>query len=416
MLKLKLLLLLILSVGISFAQSALNRKADSLYQAKSYTQAGRYYVATAKAYGFKALQKGALYNAACSYALAGQADTAMMILKQAVENGYRNTAHIKTDSDLNILHNRVDWQALIAILEKIPAENADPYKAKLVTSDVKNFWKAYDLALKDTAHRLDIYKKYYIDAGSDGLQDYFAFKIADMKFFVKAHDEKPRFYRSIRKNTYEVDKQKALMQNGFVKMKELYPPALFPNIYFVIGAFTSGGTSSDNGLLIGLDQSVRSPDIPVDELSLWQRNNFTDLKDLPNLIAHELVHFNQKGMAQDTSLLRAVLVEGMADFIGELTSGRTANERLHIWAKGKEKQIWADFEKEIYLKRAYNWIANANQETADHPADLGYWVGYQICKAYYNKSADKKQAVYDMLNVKDYKNFYIKSGAHSLFN
>jgi uncharacterized protein YjaZ len=68
------------------------------------------------------------------------------------------------------------------------------------------------------------------------------------------------------------------------------------------------------------------------------------------------------------------------------------------------------------LKRAYNWIANSNQETVDHPADLGYWVGYQICKAYYNKSADKKKAVEDMLNIKDYKGFYDKSGVHSLFN
>jgi hypothetical protein len=416
MLKLKFLLLSLLLINAAFAQNKLNRKADSLYQAKNYTQAGRYYVATAKSYGFKALQKGALYNAACSYALAGETDSAMIVLKQAVANGYKNTAHLKTDSDLNTLHNRADWLALITLLENMPAENADPYKAKLVTTDVKNFWKAYDLAQKDTTHRLDIYKKYYIDAGTDGLQDYFAYKINNMPFFVKAHDEKPEFYKAIRKNTYTVDQQKAQMQNGFVKMKELYPAALFPNIYFVIGAFSSGGTSSDNGLLIGLDQAVRSPDIPVDELSLWQRNNFTYLKDLPNLIAHELVHYNQKNMAQDTTLLRAVLVEGMADFIGELTSGRTANDRLHVWAKGKEKQIWADFEKEMYLKRAYNWIANSNQETVDHPADLGYWVGYQICKAYYNKSADKKKAVEDMLNIKDYKGFYDKSGVHSLFN
>jgi hypothetical protein len=69
----------------------------------------------------------------------------------------------------------------------------------------------------------------------------------------------------------------------------------------------------------------------------------------------------------------------------------------------------------MYLKREYNWIANSDQETADKPADLGYWVGYQICKAYYDKSPDKRKAISNMLNIKDYKEFYAKSGAGALF-
>jgi hypothetical protein len=100
----------------------------------------------------------------------------------------------------------------------------------------------------------------------------------------------------------------------------------------------------------------------------------------------------------------------MADFFGELISGKTSNERLHVWAKGKEMQVWEDFKKEMWLSRSRNWIANSNQETAGHPADLGYWIGYMICKAYYEKATDKKQAAWDILNIKDYKAFYEKSG------
>ena len=61
------------------------------------------------------------------------------------------------------------------------------------------------------------------------------------------------------------------------------------------------------------------------------------------------------------------------------------------------------------LKRAFNWIANGSQETPEHPADLGYWIGYQICKSYYDEMPDKKQAVYDMLHITDYKDFLAKS-------
>lgn len=83
--------------------------------------------------------------------------------------------------------------------------------------------------------------------------------------------------------------------------------------------------------------------------------------------------------------MRTYILEGMADFLGELISGKTANEQLHIFAKGKEKIIWKNFKKEMYLNRSDKWIANSEQETADKPADLGYWAGFQICKAYYSE-------------------------------
>jgi len=65
----------------------------------------------------------------------------------------------------------------------------------------------------------------------------------------------------------------------------------------------------------------------------------------------------------------------------------------------------------MWLDRSYNWIGNATQETAERPADLGYWIGYMICKAYYDHAPDKKQALYDLLNIKNMKGFYETSRA-----
>jgi uncharacterized protein YktA (UPF0223 family) len=99
----------------------------------------------------------------------------------------------------------------------------------------------------------------------------------------------------------------------------------------------------------------------------------------------------------------------MADFIGELISGSTANEKLMEWAKGKEKRIWENFKKDIYYDRYNNWIANGHQATPDNLPDQGYWVGYQICKAYYENANDKKKAIKEMLNIRDYKKFLVDS-------
>jgi len=416
MLKFKQLLILLLLAGTAtVAQVRPEKIADSLYKAKNFKEAGRYYLKATRQVDFEVLRSDNYYNAACCYVLSGQKDSALVLLTNAVNSGYKNIDQIKKDTDLESLRSLPGWPKLLNSIKTVKNSTTDPYKAKLITSDVKNFWKAYDLAKKDTANAINLYKKYYVEPASNGLQDYLGYKIRNLKNFVKSVNTKPLFYAAVRKNTYAVDQQKPQMIQSFVKFKQIYNKAQFPDIYFVIGAFSSGGTSTDAGLLIGLDQSARTEEVPVKELNLWQQNNFTNLKSLPNLIAHELIHFNQNGLAGDTTLLAGSLTEGMADFIGELISGKTANERLHVWAKGKEKQIWADFEKEMYFEKSRNWIANSDQETADKPADLGYWVGYQICKAYYNKSTDKNKAINDMLNIKNYKEFYVKSGAGQLF-
>jgi len=44
------------------------------------------------------------------------------------------------------------------------------------------------------------------------------------------------------------------------------------------------------------------------------------------------------------------------------------------------------------------------------PVDLGYWMGYKISEAYFKKASDKKQAVRDMLLIKNCKEFLNASG------
>jgi len=41
--------------------------------------------------------------------------------------------------------------------------------------------------------------------------------------------------------------------------------------------------------------------------------------------------------------------------------------------------------------------------------DLGYYVGYRISKAYYENSCDKRQAVRDVLNIRDFQDFFRRS-------
>jgi len=140
-------------------------------------------------------------------------------------------------------------------------------------------------------------------------------------------------------------------------------------------------------------------------LNLWEKNNYTNVQNIPVIVIHELIHFQQEKIKDDTTLLYYALIEGMADFICEEVTGKNPSQRQQDYAKTRRMEIWEDFKKEMYLARAYNWIANGDKETKDKPADLGYYVGYEICKSYYEEAADKKAAIREMLTIQDHKAF-----------
>ena len=300
-------------------------------------------------------------------------------------------------------------QPKIIWMLRLAAAQPDPRKVQLMIEDIPRFWRAYDLAARDTAHAVEIFQREYFDQASPGLRDYFELKIKSVPKFVANQRRKARYYRSIRPLTLRVDSVKPQILAGFVKLKELYPEARFPNVYFVIGRWTSGGTSSGRGMLIGTDMECLAPGVDESELTLWERHNIGSFAGLPSLVAHERIHFLQK-FGINRSLLRGAINEGMADFLAELATGRNPNGRLQAYGLAHEAQVWADFTKEMGSTNWNNWIANSNQETVDKPADLGYFVGYRICQAYYERMTDKKQAVHDILNISDYPAFLAESG------
>jgi len=55
------------------------------------------------------------------------------------------------------------------------------------------------------------------------------------------------------------------------------------------------------------------------------------------------------------------------------------------------------------------WLYNGSSSDG-RPSDLGYFIGFRIVQAYYQKASDKQQAVSDILNIKDFERFLEQSG------
>jgi len=409
---------ILITIGLSFSLCSVfsQTKVDSLlrlgnkfYKQKQFDKAAIIWEESASLTENK-LAKNTNYSyAASAYASAKDSSNSFKCLELAVYKfGYNDIPSLKNDDSYEFMKTSNRWKNILKFIK--PTYTTDPTNLKIIDSDVRNFWFAYDLAQKDSLNAEKIYMDNYITKGTMALQFYYLNKIDNINNFVYIHNLRKNYYKSIRTNTLKAGQLKSSYQKSFSNLKKIYPQAIFPPVYFVIGKLNSAGTASSEGLILGIDQACMSSNIDTTELSAWEKANISSFKNLPYTVAHELIHFQQDGMASDTTLLKAAIEEGMADFIGELISGKSANESLLIYGKGKEKIIWDDFKKEMFLNRGFKWIANGGQkDLGNKPSDLGYWVGYQICKAYYEQAKDKKKAIYEMLHIKDYKKFLEQS-------
>jgi hypothetical protein len=416
--KISLVFASLFTTGVSISQSSVDsllRLGNKFYKQKQFQKAASIWEQGALLTENR-LSKNTNYSyAASAYASAKDSANSFKCLELAVYKfGFNDLPSLKNDDTYEFMKTSNRWKQILKFIK--PTYTLNPNQLKIIDTDVSNFWKAYDLVQRDSLNAEKIYMDEYINKGTMALQFYYINKINSINNFVYMHNLRKKYYASIRTNTLRAGQLKLTYQKSFVNLKRIYPSAIFPPVYFVIGKLNSAGTASSEGLILGIDQACMWPSADTTELSNWEKANISTFKNLPYTVAHELIHFQQHGMASDTTLLKAAIEEGMADFIGELISGKSANESLLIYGRGREKEILTDFKKEMFLNRAYNWIGNGEQKNSGKPSDLGYWVGYQICKAYYGQVKDKKKAIHEMLHIKDYKTFLDKSKLMALID
>lgn len=75
-------------------------------------------------------------------------------------------------------------------------------------------------------------------------------------------------------------------------------------------------------------------------------------------------------------------------------------------------ELWLEFKARMFEKDFEGWLYSSQE---GRPNDLGYWMGYQITKAYYDHAADKAAAIQDILNIRSEKKFLEQSGYEAKF-
>lgn len=317
--------------------------------------------------------------------------------------------------------SRIIVSVSLFLISILSLERISENKETVQTIDIDHFWEAFD-NLKNSKTRndsIDVFQKIYLDRASDGLKEFIAAREFTAEKFVDAVAKFPKFYNSVRSNTIEIKKATPVVEETVTKLKQLYPNFKPFKVCFAIGLVNTGGTVSDNFLLIGaeISGSTKATDISEFNNSAYSRQlasgtNVT--QKIQDIVAHEYVHTQQSFIETDPNaitcpLLYDCLREGAADFVGELTSGGQINTLAHVYGNKNEDQIWQEFKNELCSTSSKNWLYNY-ASVKDRPADLGYYVGYKITEAYYNKTTDKSQAIIDIIEMNDPLKFLKLSG------
>lgn len=288
-----------------------------------------------------------------------------------------------------ILNNKDMIPTQVKYKEKV-IFSTNPDVIQFVYSDIKNFWEAFDLM--EQGFEGNPFDDYYIKVGSKGVDGFMNTRIESADNLLAKVNKHKEMYRGMREYSNNIKANKKSVIASFNVLKKLYPEAQFPPIYFVVGAYTSGGTTSEDGIILGVE--------------VLKKYNL----DITGIIAHESIHFQQAdNNSGDNSLLYAAIREGSADFIGEMISGNNINAETYKYGYENEEKLYKEFVKVMYGEEFNDWLYGTSGKD-NRPNDLGYWMGYQITKEYYDEQKDKKKAIKEILNFSDAKAFLDGSG------
>lgn len=277
----------------------------------------------------------------------------------------------------------------------------DPGAVRLEVGDLRRLAEVLRAVDSDTTGdpAATIEQEYLRDA-SPGLRAYAGNYGVSGASIEAARAARPNAYADLDGLADAVLAQEPAFRSAFQELREIFPDAVFPPVWFVVGHHGAGGLTRPEGVLIAAERFVAEPEAMVP------------------LVLHELAHFQQvmvQGVevyrsiyGPDQTLLALALREGSAELIAELTAGRHINPAAEAYGSENEEELWSLFREVMHGSDTGEWMF-VRPANAEWPPDLGYWIGYRIAKSYYEQAENKEQAIRRILGLTDFTEFLQES-------
>lgn len=271
---------------------------------------------------------------------------------------------------------------------------------EIQTEDVTRFYQVYNAAGgHPTAAQI---QHDYLDPGTEGLHHLMKARNVTAERIAQAIAAQPELYTGARTCLAALPRVRDRLNAAFQKLLTLYPEAQQPPVTIAVGRGRPLAISGPgDGVQIGLE-AMCAPNASFLNPNVDDRFVY--------VIAHEYIHSQQDpalSNKEHPTVLERSLLEGAAEFMGEIISGDVAYGAFRASTAGHEKEIETRFAADVDKTDFSDWLDNT---TPTKLGDLGYWAGYRIVKAYYQHARDKRAAIREIIGINDAHRFLAKSG------
>jgi len=277
-------------------------------------------------------------------------------------------------------------------------------KDLIVSSDIDNFWTAFDAikATQDSSLHAGILASEFLDKASPGQIKLMEVRNYTAKEYLNNIKAYPKFYESLKSNHQEIAKISSIINNSLDKFMEIYPLKKEGKIYLGIGNFRTNGTTVDSMVLFGTEMALSSKNLDLSEFPdsyNYFRNYIKEdpINNIGFLSCHEFVH-TQQVEAIGTNLMSVALREGSAEFIAEIISKEASTSPALSFGKENTEAVMQQFKNEMFNLSTSYWVWTSRDNKFGQ-RDLGYFVGHELSRHYYENHKAKNQAIKDLIEL-----------------
>jgi hypothetical protein len=296
------------------------------------------------------------------------------------------------------------WLLPIALLLSPIAIIAQSVPPTVVTTDVANFWDAFDLitSTTDTALQRTFLATQFLDKATVGQRAMIAARRYTADQYLNAIRRYPRFWSSMRANMQQASSHAAAIDRGVEQLRQLYPSLRPATVTFTVGVFRSPGTIVDGQVLLGSefalgDSTIDTSEFPPSMSHMAPYFAANPIKSIVQLTVHEYVHTQQRDEAY--VLLNRSLYEGVAEYVSVVATGIPTSSPAIAYERTHRSRIQQRFSLQLLSGAAVDqWLYNDTRNEFGI-RDLGYAVGYAIAERIVMKARDRQAAIRQLIEL-----------------
>jgi hypothetical protein len=331
---------------------------------------------------------------------------------------------------MKILHNYLHSVILVAALGALQTASGQLHDEFIIDyTDLERYDAALD-AIAGGADPETVFLDYY-SGGGTGIKLWMERANATPEraatFMAKRAGDHPDWARMPYGYAATLRTHEDQLRSYYARLQALFPDGTGPILptYFLVAVLNGSGSWRLTGNYVTLGAFSAKPGKSISDIEPGvDVAEIIDLEIDPAVVlqaaVHELVHYYQtifQGLPgylamyreeeRDTNMARAVR-EGVADYIADLAIAGDASAVESVHARTayfyeNEADIWALFEPVAQdLNNDDNgWFYGVHPERPEMPFQIGYSLGREMVRAYYEQAEDKKSAIRFLLSAND---------------